>query len=205
MKSESGCVKEWKRHNDLGILCLDLLLVLCRRCLNHNMICRLLQILFPVLFHVSEVQTCWHWTSYYLYLPICTAYVNHFVASVCPLHLGYHNHLVKVYNRGDFLKHVLFFNEIDEYNILREEPSRFKKKKIRIRIIDKVHYPLFGARETRLFVWVIKNYKIRNGGKASTRCRRDSLYRALRSRRRRQRAARIEARIMQSVVRQINK
>ena len=27
----------------------------------------------------------WHWTSYYLYLPICTAYVNHFIASVCHL------------------------------------------------------------------------------------------------------------------------
>ena len=38
-------------------------------------------------FHIAEVQTCWHWTSYYLYLPICAAYVNHFVSSVCLLHL----------------------------------------------------------------------------------------------------------------------
>ena len=51
------------------------------------MICRLLQILFSVFFHIAEVQTCWEWTSYYLYLPICTAYVDHFIASVCPLHL----------------------------------------------------------------------------------------------------------------------
>ena len=49
--------------------------------------CMLLQILFPILFHIAEVQIFCHWTSYYLYLPICTAYVNHFVASVCPLHL----------------------------------------------------------------------------------------------------------------------
>ena len=51
------------------------------------MICRLSQILFPVLFNIAEVQTCWHWTSCYLYLPICTANVNHFIASVRPLHL----------------------------------------------------------------------------------------------------------------------
>ena len=62
-------------------LFLDLWLVLCRRSLNHHMICRLLQILFPVLFHISEVQTCWHWTSYYLYLSIVQ------LMSVCPLHL----------------------------------------------------------------------------------------------------------------------
>ena len=43
--------------------------------------------LFPVRFHIAEVQTCWYWTSYYLYLPICTASVNHFVVSVCPLYL----------------------------------------------------------------------------------------------------------------------
>ena len=55
-------------------------------CLDHHMICRLSQILFPVLFHITEGQTCWHWTSY-LYLPICTAYINHCVASVCILHL----------------------------------------------------------------------------------------------------------------------
>ena len=78
MKSKSICYSS---------LCPDLWLVLCRRCLNHPIICRLMQILFPVLFPIAEIQTCWHWTSYYLYLPICTAYVNHFVASVCPLHL----------------------------------------------------------------------------------------------------------------------
>ena len=54
---------------------------------DHHIICRLLQILFSALFHIGEVRTCWHWTSYYLYPSICTAYVNHFVASVCPLHL----------------------------------------------------------------------------------------------------------------------
>ena len=70
---------------------MDVLLVIIPRSLtcslNHHMFCRLLQILFPILFHIAEVRTCWHWISYYLYLPICTAYVNHFVASVCPLHL----------------------------------------------------------------------------------------------------------------------
>ena len=78
MKSKSGSVAP--------SLCLDLWLVLYRWCLNHHMICRLLQILFSVLFHNAEVQTCWHWTSYF-HLLICTAYVNHFIASVCPLHL----------------------------------------------------------------------------------------------------------------------
>ena len=77
MKGESA----WLCYSSV---CLDLWLVLCCRCLNHHMICRLLQILFPVLFHIAEVRTCWHWTSYYFYLPICTAYVNNFVASVCP-------------------------------------------------------------------------------------------------------------------------
>ena len=87
--------EEWKRLC-CSSLCLDLWLVLCRRCLNYYMICMLLQIIFCVLYHIAEVQTCWHCcqqatmneqATYYLYLPICTAYVNHFVASVCLLHL----------------------------------------------------------------------------------------------------------------------
>ena len=48
-----------------------------------------MQILFAVLFHIAEVQTCWNLTSYYLYLPISTAYVNHFAASVCNLHIQF--------------------------------------------------------------------------------------------------------------------
>ena len=55
--------------------------------LNHHMISWLLQILFPLLFHFAKVRTFWHWTSYYLHLPICTAYVNTFAASVCPYHI----------------------------------------------------------------------------------------------------------------------
>ena len=62
------------------------------------MICSLLQILFPVVIRVAEVRTCW--IKLYiiiLYLAMCTAYVNNFIASVCPLHLlflfGFEYHL----------------------------------------------------------------------------------------------------------------
>ena len=50
--------------------------------LNHHMVWIICDI-----FHIAEVRTCWQWTSYYLCLPICTAYVNYFVASVYSLHL----------------------------------------------------------------------------------------------------------------------
>ena len=57
------------------------LLILLVLCCRYHMICRLWQFLVPVLFYIEEVQTCWHWTSYLFYLPRCTVFLNHFVAS----------------------------------------------------------------------------------------------------------------------------
>ena len=46
-------------------------IVLCYQYLNRHMICRLLPVLFPVLFHIAEVRTCWNWKLYCLHLAIC--------------------------------------------------------------------------------------------------------------------------------------
>ena len=97
------CNSLYRHLFQINLYCLFVcLFVLCCQYLNNHMInfCRLWQILFPVLFHIAEDRTFWHWTSHYLYLLICTAYVNHFVyiASVYPhpLHLlfleGFANH-----------------------------------------------------------------------------------------------------------------
>ena len=51
--------------------------------------------------------------------------------------------LVKFTNGADRLKHdMTFLHEIIEYNITNEEPGRFKKKVMKIRIIGKICYPL---------------------------------------------------------------
>ena len=63
---------------------LDLWLVLCLQYLNHIWFGGYCRFYFLFFFNITEVRTCWHWTSYYFYLPICTAYANPFVASVCP-------------------------------------------------------------------------------------------------------------------------
>ena len=49
-----------------------------------------------------------------------------------------------LYERGVFIKacYDIFFNEIIEYVTTNEEPARFFEKIIRIRIIDKIRYPL---------------------------------------------------------------
>ena len=51
---------------------------------------------------------------------------------------------VKIYKRGAFIEACYdhFFKEIIEYENTNEEPMRFFKKRIQIRIIDKILYPL---------------------------------------------------------------
>ena len=59
----SNYISNMKKWLCCSSLCVDLWLVLYCQYLNNHMICRLLQVLFPVLFHIAEVWTCWHWTS----------------------------------------------------------------------------------------------------------------------------------------------
>ena len=56
----------WRNKSDFFIfiwLCPDLWLVLFCQYLNHNMIWRLWQFVFPALLNIAEVRTCWHWND----------------------------------------------------------------------------------------------------------------------------------------------
>ena len=53
------------------------------------------------------------------------------------------NFFFKIYKQGAFIEtYYHFFNESIMYDITNEEPARFFEKIVRIRIIDKILYPL---------------------------------------------------------------